>query len=130
MTMNFKRKRIVLLQNGDTFRNLVKNILLTSSPPSSVIGDNHKGEILYGLGECLLLPCEYQWMGFGDKDTQPNYQGQVKDGKPNGLGVIIAPNGSKYVGCGKNGKWNSQGTYTWKDGSKFVGEWKDGKPLN
>jgi hypothetical protein len=103
------------------------SIFLLSSP---VIGDNHKGETLYGLGECLLLPCDYQWIGFGDKDTQPKYQGQVKDGKPNGLGVIFDSNGSKYVGSWENGKWNGQGTYTWKDGSQFVGEWKDGKPWN
>jgi len=104
---------------------LIISLLLLSSP---VNGNSHKGETLYGLGECMLLPCDYQWIGFGDKDTQPKYQGQVKDGKPNGLGVIFEPNGSKYVGSWENGKWNGQGTYTWKDGSKFVGEWKDGKP--
>ena len=103
------------------------SVILLSSP---VIGNSHKGETLYGLGECLLLPCDYQWIGFGEKDTQPKYQGQVKDGKPNGLGVIFDPNGSKYVGSWENGKWTGQGTYTWKDGSKFVGEWKDGKPLD
>ena len=99
------------------------SILLLSSP---VIGNSHKGETLYKWGE---YP-DYKWMGFGDKVTQPKYQGQVKDGKPNGLGVIFDPNGSKYVGSWENGIWNGQGTYTWKDGSKFVGEWKDGKPLN
>ena len=106
---------------------IILSFLLLSSP---VKGNSHKGETLYGLGECLLLPCDYQWMGFGDKDTQSEYQGQVKDGNPNGLGVVFGPNGSKYVGSWKNGKWNGQGTYTWKDGSKFVGEWKDGEPRN
>ena len=101
------------------------SLLLLSSP---VIGNSHKGETLYRLGGCQLLPCDYQWIGFGDKDTQPKYQGQVKDGRPNGLGVIFDPNGSKYVGSWENGKWNGQGTYSWKDGSKFVGEWKDGNP--
>ena len=43
-------------------------------------------------------------MGFGDKETQPKYQGQVKDGKPNGLGVIIYPDGRKYEGEFKDGK--------------------------
>ncbi len=93
-----------------------------------MIGDNHKGETLYGLGECLLLPCDYQWIGFGDKDTQPKYQGQVKDGKPNGLGVIFDPNGSKYVGSWMNGEQNGQGTETFPNGEKYVGEYKDGKP--
>ena len=58
------------------------SILLLSSP---VIGNSHKGKTLYKWGE---YP-DYVWKGFGDKDTQPNYQGHVKDGKPNGLGVII-----------------------------------------
>jgi len=81
------------------------SFLLLSSP---VIGNNHKGETLYGWGEYH----DYKWMGFGDKDTTPKYQGQVKDGLPNGLGVIFYPKGSKYVG------------------DKYVGEWKNGKKWN
>ena len=97
------------------------SILLLSSP---VIGDNHKGETLYGWGKC----CDYKWMGFGEKDTQPKYQGQVKDGKPNGLGSLTYPDGSKYVGEYKDGEKHGQGTYTWSDGRKYVGEYKDGIP--
>ena len=104
--------------------NQVKHILITililllSSP---VIGDNHKGETLYrwknptGDG--------YVWKGFGDKDTQPKYQGQVKDGKPNGLGDIIYPDGSSYMGGWENGKYQGQGTFTKPDGTKYVGRW-------
>ena len=96
-----------------------------------------------------------QWKGFGDKNTQPQYNGEVLIGKPNGLGVIIFPNGIRYVGewrYGKYegqgtytygiGKWegdkykgkfrdgyrNGQGTYTWSDGDKYVGEFKGDKP--
>ena len=44
---------------------------------------------------------------FGDKNTQPRYKGQIKDGKPNGNGVLISTNGWKYFGSWKNGKiWN------------------------
>ena len=90
MTMNFKRKRTVLLQNGDTVRNQVKHLLiilisfllLSSSP---VIGDNHKGETLYGWGNTL----PYVWKGVGDKETHPKYEGDVENGVPNGLGVLI-----------------------------------------
>ena len=49
------------------------SFLLLSSP---VIGDNHKGETLYQWGEC----CDYKWMGFGDKEIQPKYQGDVENG--------------------------------------------------
>jgi hypothetical protein len=102
---------------------IILSLLLLSSP---LIGDNHKGETLY-LWETSsgLL-----WKGFGDKETQPKYQGEVENGVPNGLGILIYPNGDKYVGEYKDGVRNGQGTYTfgkegWK-GDKYVGEWKDG----
>ncbi len=104
---------------------------------SPVIGDDHKGETLYRWGDVC---CDYKWMGFGDKDFHPKYQGQVKNVKPNGLGILIEPNGSKYVGSWKDGLKNGQGTFTslftYKNvqgtftslyGSKYVGEWKNGK---
>ena len=100
------------------------SLLLLSSP---VIGNSHKGETLYRWGEC----CEdYKWMGFGDKDTQPKYQGQVKNGVPNGLGISIHPNGNKYVGEFKDGKSNGQGTSYYTGGNKLVGEFVDGMIWN
>jgi hypothetical protein len=91
-----------------------------------VIGDNHKGETLYrwdnpsGDG--------YVWKGFGDKETHPKYTGDVKNGKPNGLGVMISPSGSKCVGSWKNGEKYGHGTFTYSDEGKYVGEWKDDLP--
>ena len=92
--------------------------LLLSSP---VIGDNHKGETLYGWGE---FP-DYVWKGFGDKETHSKYEGDVENGKPNGVGILISPMGGKYVGSWKNGKKNGEGTKTWFDGTKIIGEWKN-----
>ena len=104
---------------------------------SPVIGDEHKGETLYRWGDVC---CDYKWMGFGDKDLHPKYLGQVKNVKPNGLGILIEPNGSKYVGSWKDGQKNGQGiftslygqkngqgTFTSLYGSKYVGEWKNGR---
>ena len=102
---------------------IILSILLLSSP---VIGDNHKGEVLYKWE----TSSGKQWMGFGDKDTHPKYNGQVENGEPSGLGVMYFPNGNMYVGKWKEGKRNGQGTYTFTDGRKYVGEWKDGKPWN
>ena len=99
------------------------SILLLSSP---VVGDNHKGETLYGWGQYT----DYKWMGFGDKETQPKYQGQVKDGKPNGLGFLIYPDGGRYIGSWKKGERNGRGTYTHPNGYKFVGEHKENKRWN
>jgi len=98
------------------------SLLLLSSP---VIGENHKGETLYGWGK---YP-DYKWMGFGDKDIHPKYQGQLKDGKPNGLGIITFPSGEKYVGSWENGKKNGEGTLFWGGGKK-IGEFRGNKPWN
>ena len=100
---------------------IILSFLLLSSP---VIGDNHKGETLYrwknpsGDG--------YIWKGFGDKETQSVYKGDVKDGKPNGLGILIYKDGRKYEGNWKNGIWNGKGKYSFKDGFGYEGEWKNG----
>jgi len=88
-----------------------------------VIGDNHKGETLYVWGE---YP-EIVWKGFGDKEIQPKYQGDVENGKPNGLGILIDPDGIKYVGEWIHRWRNGQGTFTWSDEGKYEGKWKDGK---
>ena len=93
-------------------------LLILSSP---LIGNNHKGETLYRWGE--VGSGDYKWMGFGDKETNPKYQGEVKNGVPNGFGILFFPNGLKYVGEFKDGERNGQGTSTY-DGGKYVGEWK------
>ena len=99
---------------------IILSFLLLSSP---VIGDNHKGETLYQW----KTSSGWVWKGFGENGTHPKYQGDVKNGKPNGLGSLTYPDGSKYVGEYKDGKLNGQGTSTWSDGRKYVGEYRDGE---
>jgi len=83
---------------------ILLSFLLHSSP---VIGDNHKGETLYGWGK---YP-EIVWKGFGDKDTHSKYEGDVENGKPNGHGTLTSPDGDKYEGEWKDGEKHGQGTY-------------------
>ena len=99
---------------------IIFSILLLSSP---LFGDNHKGETLY----LWKTSSGVQWKGFGDKQTNPIYKGQVENGKPNGQGTLNLLNGEKYVGEWKNGRPHGQGTGTLPDGRKYVGEYKDGK---
>ena len=88
---------------------ILLSILLLSSP----LFGNPKGEhTLYRWETSSGI----QWREFGDKDIHPQYKGDVENGKPNGLGVIINTNKGKYVGEWREGKpWN--GTYYDKDGN-------------
>ena len=88
------------------------SILLFSS---SVIGDNHKGETLYRWGG---YP-NYVWKGSGDKFIHPVYKGEVKNGKPDGLGFVNFPEGDTYVGEYKDGKKHGQGKFTYTDGGWY-----------
>ena len=90
------------------------SFLLLSSP---VIGNSHKGETLYLWDD--PSGGDYIWKGFGDKETHPKYQGQIKNGKPNGLGILIDPNGRLYVGRWKNGIREGQGSQINKVGGKY-----------
>ena len=94
------------------------SILLLSSP---VIGNSHKGETLYVLGE---YP-DWKWVEFGDKETQPKYLGDVKDGKPDGFGILTYSVGYTYVGEWKNGEIYN-GTLNNKRGD-ILFKWVNGK---
>ena len=94
------------------------SILLLSSFLTSC---DKKEETLYRWGE---YP-EIVWIG--DKETLPKYEGDVENGKPNGVGILIFPSGSKYVGEWKDGKRTGHGTFTSHEGWKYVGEYKDDK---
>ena len=54
---------------------IILSILLLSSP---VIGDNHKGETLYGW---ITSSSTLEGKGFGDKENHPIYKGDVENGK-------------------------------------------------
>jgi len=49
-----------------------------------------------------------QWKTFGDGKVQPKYEGEIKNGKMDGLGVLIFP----------------------YDGKSIIGQWRDGKEWN
>ena len=107
---------------------IILSFLLLSYP---VIGNSHKGETLYGWGKC----CDYVWKGFGDKETHPKYVGDLKNGEPNGLGIMFYPKGRnpkgiKYVGSWKDGEKSGYGIETYFNGSKNVGIWKNGEIWN
>ena len=88
---------------------------------------------LFGKGEETGVLFErrvngkFGWYKGGDEKKHWKYVGEIKNGKPNGHGMLTKPEGSKYVGEFKDGKYHGQGTFNWSDGDKYVGEYKDGK---
>src|SRR6185295_13996700 len=62
-------------------------------------------------------------------DVSITYTGEIKDGKPNGMGVAKYNSGNaiRYVGSFLNGMYNGRGTMFFKDGVFLTGEWKNGK---
>ena len=72
---------------------------------------------------------KFGWFENGNDKKDWKYIGEIKNGKPNGIGVLSSTFG-KYSGELKNGMKHGQGTYTYKSGRKRVGEFRKGKPWN
>jgi len=97
------------------------SILFLSTP---LFGQETGALYLYKTSSGLV------WKTIGDDKVQPKYNGEIKNGKPEGIGDLTASDGKKYVGEWKDGKKHGQGTETWSSGWKYVGEWREGKPWN
>ena len=56
-----------------------------------------------------------------------NYEGEIKDSKPHGLGNAYYRSGGRYEGQWKEGKRCGQGKEYYPDGTlRYEGEWEDG----
>ena len=64
---------------------------------------------------------KYGWFKSGDEKKHWKYEGEIKKGRPNGIGVL-SRRSVKYSGEVKNGIAHGIGTYTFKSGKKRVGE--------
>ena len=55
------------------------------------------------------------------------YEGQVVDGKKDGVGCCKWDGGDTYTGQFTKGKRHGFGIYKWADGSAYQGTWKNDK---
>jgi len=88
--------------------------------PIVVVEERQKG-VLYSRSR----NGEWGWFEDGNSFRNYMYEGKIENGKPNGEGTMLYPDGDKYVGGWKDGRPNGQGTHTYPDGSKYVGEFRD-----
>jgi len=72
---------------------------------------------------------KFGWFENSNDIKDWKYEGEIKNGKPNGTGVLEY-NLATYSGEVKNGMLHGQGTYTYKSGRKRVGEFRKSKPWN
>jgi len=100
----------------------------------TLLGKFENGEWIVSLGVLYLGKRNgkvgyytEKWEGVESEDNRDfsKYEGDIRNGKPNGQGTHTFPDGRKYVGESKNGQWDGQGTITYPDGRKYVGEFKD-----
>ena len=97
---------------------IILSFLLLSSP---VIGD--EPGVLYQYETSSGI----QWKTFGDGKVRPEYEGEIRNGKPNGFGILIWFDGRKYVGNFKDEEMDGQGMFIFSSGDKYEGEFKEGK---
>ena len=81
--------------------------------------------LLFGIVGCAVE--EVKKVAYVSGNEEGTYEGEWKDGQPNGQGTWTAPRGSNYVGEWKDFERNGQGTMTYANGKKEVGEFKDGE---
>jgi len=72
---------------------------------------------------------KFGWFENSNDIKDWKYEGEIKNGKPNGTGVLEYTLAT-YSGEVKNGMKHGQGTYTYKSGRKRVGEFRKSKPWN
>ena len=109
---------MVALQNQ--FKILLISTLLYSSP---LFGKGEETGVLFER----RVDGKFGWYMGGDEKKDWKYVGEIKNGKPNGLGTYDYSNGDRYEGEWRSGRRTGNGTDSYQDGSKYVGEWKNGK---
>jgi hypothetical protein len=103
-----------------------KPAVVIDKKPSVVVDKKRQNGVLFRRWENL----QWRWFRNGNEKKDRKYLGNIRNGGPNGQGILFFPDGDKYVGKFKDGEYHGQGTYTFHDGAKYVGEFKNGKVWN
>ncbi|MCB0598157.1 MAG: caspase family protein [Lewinellaceae bacterium] len=77
---------------------------------------------------CLSGEC-YNGRGAFAYIDGSRYEGQFRNGKPDGFGVFLYPNGDRYTGNLQNGVPHGRGELRRANGQLTLGQWLDGEYL-
>ena len=87
----------------------------------------------HDIGEHQLYEWEtksgIKWKTFGDEKFHRKYKGEIKDGKPNGVGILIEKGTNQYVYIGEwlNGMFHGKGKELLSKDTTYEGDFKKGK---
>ena len=119
-------KKIVRLTENELIH-LIKSVINEETKKKGTIkygnGDKYTGEYIIVDGKKIKSGKGiYTWT------SGARYEGNFKNDKFNGYGILYYPSGEKQVeGNFINDLVNGQGNYFWENGSKYVGNFKNGK---
>lgn len=98
---------------------------------------------LNGTGLCVYSPgnpSDYDYYRGEIRNGEPNgrgllvyknrdrYEGQFRNGMPDGVGMFLFTSGDRYEGQFRNGKANGRGTFTFTNGDRYLGQLQNGYP--
>ena len=119
-------KKIGIFKQGKdwetTWYGSLGNTIKKISKGNIVLMEKYNG-ILYGQSTSDSII----WFQTSLDFTDGKYEGNIEQGKPNGMGKVIFKNGDKYEGSWIDGKLDGKGTFISSDGTKYIGEWINGK---
>ena len=101
---------------------LINNLVVGSRNEQDVQYKTKRKGVLYGH----LVKGNWEWFDYSFNELDRKYEGEIKDGKPDGHGKGISSWGT-YVGSWLNGKKHGHGTKTYLSGDKYIGQWKNGE---
>ena len=58
------------------------------------------------------------------------FHGQIRDGQPNGYGVLVYKDDVTYEGWWEDGLEDGEGKLTWQDGTTYTGMFNGGKVID
>ncbi len=112
-----------VLQADEWFKDPETGCAVWSDNPQPIV-------TIYWSGDCLEGKASGKGVLRVSIDSIPfsRYEGEYKDGKAHGYGVLTTPGDSRYEGEFNNNKMHGHGAIISADGKRIEGDFLDGNP--